>query len=141
MIGRYGRGWKLLAALLEMGIVCSLVLLPAASVRAATGLSIQPIKISETLSPGESTSGTILLTNASDGPVDLEVNTQDFIPTAGADSIQFVAHVAGLTSVKDWITVGSQHTFSFARSEEHTSELQSPDHLVCRLLLEKKNYF
>src|SRR5258708_3287255 len=26
----------------------------------------------------------------------------------------------------------------FGRSEEHTSELQSPDHLVCRLLLEKK---
>src|SRR5215216_7575909 len=26
-----------------------------------------------------------------------------------------------------------------SRSEEHTSELQSPDHLVCRLLLEKKN--
>src|SRR5207244_13306309 len=28
---------------------------------------------------------------------------------------------------------------SLSRSEEHTSELQSPDHLVCRLLLEKKN--
>src|SRR5258708_13695893 len=28
---------------------------------------------------------------------------------------------------------------SMSRSEEHTSELQSPDHLVCRLLLEKKN--
>src|SRR5258708_31044435 len=27
----------------------------------------------------------------------------------------------------------------YPRSEEHTSELQSPDHLVCRLLLEKKN--
>src|SRR5258708_24759162 len=27
------------------------------------------------------------------------------------------------------------------RSEEHTSELQSPDHLVCRLLLEKKNTY
>src|SRR5258708_31993156 len=27
------------------------------------------------------------------------------------------------------------------RSEEHTSELQSPDHLVCRLLLEKKKNF
>src|SRR5438552_13807449 len=27
---------------------------------------------------------------------------------------------------------------AFSRSEEHTSELQSPDHLVCRLLLEKK---
>src|SRR5258708_22477109 len=26
----------------------------------------------------------------------------------------------------------------YERSEEHTSELQSPDHLVCRLLLEKK---
>src|SRR3990170_7983766 len=26
-----------------------------------------------------------------------------------------------------------------ARSEEHTSELQSPDHLVCRLLLEQKH--
>src|SRR5258708_36682607 len=29
-------------------------------------------------------------------------------------------------------------TGSNDRSEEHTSELQSPDHLVCRLLLEKK---
>src|SRR5437763_4829464 len=28
-----------------------------------------------------------------------------------------------------------------SRSEEHTSELQSPMYLVCRLLLEKKNYF
>src|SRR5215216_5298653 len=28
--------------------------------------------------------------------------------------------------------------FTGGRSEEHTSELQSPDHLVCRLLLEKK---
>src|SRR5690348_18124713 len=29
---------------------------------------------------------------------------------------------------------------SSSRSEEHTSELQSPVHLVCRLLLEKKNH-
>ena len=28
-----------------------------------------------------------------------------------------------------------------SRSEEHTSELQSPDQLVCRLLLEKKKIF
>src|SRR5690348_17706401 len=28
----------------------------------------------------------------------------------------------------------------YIRSEEHTSELQSPVHLVCRLLLEKKKY-
>src|SRR5438552_8845155 len=37
---------------------------------------------------------------------------------------------------RSWMTA----TISFigGRSEEHTSELQSPDHLVCRLLLEKK---
>src|SRR2546426_5891174 len=29
-------------------------------------------------------------------------------------------------------------TFRYSRSEEHTSELQSPCNLVCRLLLEKK---
>src|SRR5258708_29076616 len=33
----------------------------------------------------------------------------------------------------------SVRSSSSGRSEEHTSELQSPDHLVCRLLLEKKN--
>src|SRR5258708_24282478 len=32
----------------------------------------------------------------------------------------------------------SRQTVAWRRSEEHTSELQSPDHLVCRLLLEKK---
>src|SRR5260364_219407 len=31
-----------------------------------------------------------------------------------------------------------EHAATLLRSEEHTSELQSPDHLVCRLLLEKK---
>src|SRR5258708_11772648 len=34
--------------------------------------------------------------------------------------------------------VDSSDRSTDARSEEHTSELQSPDHLVCRLLLEKK---
>src|SRR5438876_3104341 len=33
---------------------------------------------------------------------------------------------------------GTSATRGFFRSEEHTSELQSPVHLVCRLLLEKK---
>src|SRR5207244_12542170 len=33
--------------------------------------------------------------------------------------------------------LGRRHTASLIRSEEHTSELQSPDHLVCRLLLDK----
>src|SRR5438552_11563216 len=35
-----------------------------------------------------------------------------------------------------WSTPAGRRAES--RSEEHTSELQSPDHLVCRLLLEKK---
>src|SRR5258708_19779392 len=33
---------------------------------------------------------------------------------------------------------GAHGLLDHQRSEEHTSELQSPDHLVCRLLLEKK---
>src|SRR5258708_11301694 len=33
---------------------------------------------------------------------------------------------------------GAPGRYRANRSEEHTSELQSPDHLVCRLLLEKK---
>src|SRR5438876_5621435 len=33
---------------------------------------------------------------------------------------------------------GRSRTCPYERSEEHTSELQSPVHLVCRLLLEKK---
>src|SRR5258708_8147284 len=39
---------------------------------------------------------------------------------------------------KATLTIASKNYGSW-RSEEHTSELQSPDHLVCRLLLEKKN--
>src|SRR5207244_12447563 len=36
------------------------------------------------------------------------------------------------------ILAGADQFDGPGRSEEHTSELQSPDHLVCRLLLEKK---
>src|SRR2546429_6935631 len=41
-------------------------------------------------------------------------------------------------SLKKW-EGGSNHFAMRLRSEEHTSELQSRLHLVCRLLLEKKN--
>src|SRR5256885_5945542 len=34
----------------------------------------------------------------------------------------------------------ARRNFKFDRSEEHTSELQSPCNLVCRLLLEKKKH-
>src|SRR5258708_40005936 len=36
------------------------------------------------------------------------------------------------------VSAGAGRHRAGLRSEEHTSELQSPDHLVCRLLLEKK---
>src|SRR5947208_8625028 len=51
--------------------------------------------------------------------------------------------VTTLTSGSRWRTSDLRtcqalNAASSSRSEEHTSELQSPDHLVCRLLLEKK---
>src|SRR2546429_5406988 len=40
-----------------------------------------------------------------------------------------------------WVSDGPAHVFEIRlRSEEHTSELQSRLHLVCRLLLEKTKY-
>src|SRR3989442_5716891 len=39
----------------------------------------------------------------------------------------------------EWLALAPIRSWSFKRSEEHTSELQSRPHLVCRLLLEKKN--
>src|SRR5438552_13853864 len=45
-------------------------------------------------------------------------------------------NVPGVTGIDTTASDGC----STSRSEEHTSELQSPDHLVCRLLLEKKNH-
>src|SRR2546422_3435874 len=41
-------------------------------------------------------------------------------------------------SISSWFRRSSQHRERSTRSEEHTSELQSRLHLVCRLLLEKK---
>src|SRR3712207_7055262 len=43
------------------------------------------------------------------------------------------------TSTTLLYTIGCHSGLSVARSEEHTSELQSRQYIVCRLLLEKKN--
>src|SRR5438309_7448843 len=43
--------------------------------------------------------------------------------------------------VDDQDPLGHARSITRGRSEEHTSELQSQFHLVCRLLLEKKNNF
>src|SRR5690348_18356569 len=50
------------------------------------------------------------------------------------DAAQFLFPETATASL-DWQDDGEMSS----RSEEHTSELQSPVHLVCRLLLEKKN--
>src|SRR5258708_34607507 len=47
--------------------------------------------------------------------------------------IGYAQYFSGLPAGLVWV-----HVSDSVRSEEHTSELQSPDHLVCRLLLEKK---
>src|SRR5258708_28730310 len=49
-----------------------------------------------------------------------------------------VGHVGSGTSTIATVLKGLLGSEALPRSEEHTSELQSPDHLVCRLLLEKK---
>src|SRR5690625_6353204 len=46
--------------------------------------------------------------------------------------------VAGVTSMHSSGAQNSKYCSRESRSEEHTSELQSRGHLVCRLLLEKK---
>src|SRR3712207_7664925 len=54
---------------------------------------------------------------------------------AGGQTLQLPAKT---TSWKAWAERLAEHAASDARSEEHTSELQSRQYLVCRLLLEKK---
>src|SRR5438309_4620530 len=49
------------------------------------------------------------------------------------------APVRGAVRCSSWTCTGQDRGFQRGRSEEHTSELQSQFHLVCRLLLEKKN--
>src|SRR5258708_9567633 len=46
------------------------------------------------------------------------------------------SYTVSTASERCWFTPAAVR--AHGRSEEHTSELQSPDHLVCRLLLEKK---
>src|SRR5207302_9912560 len=54
---------------------------------------------------------------------------------AGVDAVQLFYSWAGALSLREYREFVLPHS---ARSEEHTSELQSRENLVCRLLLEKK---
>src|SRR5438552_8483561 len=62
------------------------------------------------------------------------LSLHDALPIFGFATLMLFASAAAAVSGIVLITIARTR-----RSEEHTSELQSPDHLVCRLLLEKKN--
>src|SRR5258708_28545399 len=72
----------------------------------------------------------------------IEVMTGKIVPYIIIGYIQVTIILAAAKLLFAVPMVGSLLLLSVAlvifRSEEHTSELQSPDHLVCRLLLEKK---
>src|SRR5256885_5123554 len=62
-----------------------------------------------------------------------------FVQEYGADPVAMrEVHACGGEDVVPAVGVEVVHARSPGRSEEHTSELQSPCNLVCRLLLEKK---
>ncbi len=99
-------------------LVLAFLALGSASAHAAgTGLTIQPIKISQTLKPSDTVSGQILLTNASDKDVAVDIAIEDFIPTAGTETFQFVGRAPGVTSVRDWITIKTPLHFVFKQGE------------------------
>lgn len=98
-------------------LILALALLLATGAQAGTGLTIQPIKVSHTINPGESVSDSISLTNASDEDIKVEVSVEDFIPAAGSVNVQFVGRAEGITTVRDWITIGGKDSFVFKKGE------------------------
>src|SRR5207244_9669612 len=60
-------------------------------------------------------------------------------PTASSSRPASRSSKVSRTRLPSPAMTSSTSSTNAARSEEHTSELQSPDHLVCRLLLEKQN--
>src|SRR6266566_9381848 len=54
------------------------------------------------------------------------------------DALPTCCRSSGASSATGWRMPGCEPSRRTCRSEEHTSELQSPCNLVCRLLLEKK---
>src|SRR5258708_17277085 len=104
--------------------------------------SVKPHRAKVNISKIDQVEAALKSTLAAFGKVDALVNSAGI---AGKNATVWE------TPIDDWIRVhdinlnGTFYTCRTVaphmiknRSEEHTSELQSPDHLVCRLLLEKK---
>src|SRR5207244_11040670 len=68
----------------------------------------------------------------------LDIGTSGIEMSVVRNNVAFFAHHAEENAFGSPALMGGNDV-PVTRSEEHTSELQSPDHLVCRLLLEKKN--
>src|SRR5258708_25610784 len=64
-----------------------------------------------------------------------EIKTSTRIPAVTNPATPTTSSTLTAQALMPWLIVDD---VVGVRSEEHTSELQSPDHLVCRLLLEKK---
>src|SRR5207244_12226460 len=93
--------------------------------------------------PGNGYSFTFTVQNTGNGNDNL-----DLLATSPGSPVITIVSVNGVAGDSTRITLAPAVSQTIAvvynvanvaggRSEEHTSELQSPDHLVCRLLLEK----
>src|SRR5207253_10639454 len=95
--------------------------------------AIYPLSLHDALPIFEAVYEFPFLAHATMEPMNITVHAREgeaevWAPTQSPDWVQgTVAKILGVPPAK------------VARSEEHTSELQSRGHLVCRLLLEKKN--
>src|SRR5437879_8439921 len=69
--------------------------------------------------------------------IDLIADNAGSLPSA-ATTNNFKPMVLGVSAAAGLQTQSASNASAKYRSEEHTSELQSPMYLVCRLLLEKK---
>src|SRR5437763_5116296 len=72
------------------------------------------------------------------GRGDARLFADHFITDSVGDGLLGVEEAIALRIVADLLDAQAGRRL---RSEEHTSELQSPMYLVCRLLLEKKNQY
>src|SRR5258708_10135013 len=86
------------------------------------------------LAPPTSTPNSVLWTASLDDAAQGGSRSASSADAAGATTSGIGDAVTAFAAVSG----GANIDFEAIRSEEHTSELQSPDHLVCRLLLEKK---
>src|SRR5258708_21538966 len=69
---------------------------------------------------------------------DFQESMTTLVTGAGESEKNLALVGAGIKNIAVTTGTSTKDLVAGMRSEEHTSELQSPDHLVCRLLLEKK---